>query len=165
MKRKYFTFLIMGVAGSGKTTVAEKLSKKLDAYFIEADNFHSKENIAKMSAGKPLNDVDRHDWLKKIKEEISKRKNLQNIVVACSALKEKYRLMLGVKNYHLIYLKIDKDTAKFRINNRKDHFMPDSLIDSQFSILEEPENCIIFKKNLNPDQIVNQIIKKQEIFY
>ena len=73
--------------------------------------------------------------------------------------------MLGVKNYHLIYLKIDKDTAKFRINNRKDHFMPDSLIDSQFSILEEPENCIIFKKNLNPDQIVNQIIKKQEFFY
>ena len=74
MNKKYSTFLIMGVAGSGKTSVAEKLSKKINAHFIEADNFHSKENIAKMSAGKPLNDEDRHGWLIKIKEEINKRK-------------------------------------------------------------------------------------------
>jgi len=160
MNRKYSTFLIMGVAGSGKTSVAEKLSKKINAHFIEADNFHSKENIAKMSAGKPLNDEDRYGWLIKIKEEINKRKKFQNLVVACSALKEKYRLILDVKYYHLIYLKIDKKTAKFRMNNRKGHFMPDSLIDSQFEILEEPQKCIIFEQNLNQDQIVDEITIK-----
>ena len=163
MNGKYSTFLIMGVAGSGKTSVAEKLSKKINAHFIEADNFHSKENIIKMSAGNPLNDEDRRGWLIKIKDEIIKRKDFQNLVVACSALKEKYRLMLDINNYNLIYLKIDKETAKFRMNNRQGHFMPDSLIDSQFSILEEPENCIIFEQNLNQNQIVDQIIQKQEL--
>ena len=163
MNGKYSTFLIMGVAGSGKTSVAEKLSKKINAHFIEADNFHSKENITKMSAGNPLNDEDRRGWLIKIKDEIIKRKDFQNLVVACSALKEKYRLMLDINNYHLIYLKIDKETAKFRMNNRQGHFMPESLIDSQFSILEEPKNCIIFEQNLNQNQIVDQIIQKQEL--
>ena len=96
----------MGVAGSGKTTIAKLLSKKINAFLIEADDYHSKNNIDKMSAGIPLNDDDRYDWLVKIKKEIHKRKSFQNLVVACSALKEKYRSILKVKEEYLVYLKI-----------------------------------------------------------
>ena len=152
MSEKFFTILIMGVAGTGKTTIAKLLSKKINAFLIEADDYHSKKNIDKMSAGIPLNDNDRYDWLIKIKEEIDNRKNFQNLVVACSALKEKYRSILNIKEDYLIYLKITKRTAKTRIKNRKDHFMPDSLVDSQFAILEEPNVCITLEETLTPEE-------------
>ena len=96
MNKKFFTFLIMGVAGSGKTTIAQKLSKKINASLIERDDYHSKNNIAKMSNGIALNDEDRYDWLIKIKDEILKRQKSQNLIVTCSALKEKYRSILEV---------------------------------------------------------------------
>ena len=147
----------MGVAGSGKTTVAKLLSKKINALFIEADDYHSKNNIDKMSAGIPLNDDDRYDWLIKIKEEIYKRKKIQNLVVACSALKEKYRSILNIKEDYLVYLKITKKTAKTRIKNRKDHFMPDSLVDSQFDILEEPDVCITLEEILTPEETTSHL--------
>ena len=154
MSEKFFTILIMGVAGSGKTTIAKLLSKKINAFLIEADDYHSKKNIDKMSAGIPLNDNDRYDWLIKIKEEIDNRKNFQNLVVACSALKEKYRSILNNKEDYLVYLKITKRTAKTRIKNRKDHFMPDSLVDSQFAILEEPNVCITLEETLTPEEAI-----------
>ena len=157
MSDKFVTILIMGVAGSGKTTIAELLSKKINAFLIEADDYHSKKNIDKMSTGIPLNDDDRYDWLIKIKEEIDKRKNFQNLVVACSALKEKYRLILNVKEDFLVYLKITKNTAKTRIKNRKDHFMPDSLVDSQFAILEEPDVCITLEETLTPEETTSHL--------
>ena len=168
MNNKFVTFLIMGVAGSGKTTIGHKFSKKIDAYLIEADDYHGKSNIAKMSAGIPLNDEDRYDWLIKIKNEIIKRQQSQNLVVACSALKAKYRSLLEAKNYHLIYLKISKETARERIKSRQDHFMPDSLVESQFSILEEPENSITFDERLNPNEIIDQLmlmIKNNQLKY
>ena len=158
MNDKFVTFLIMGVAGSGKTTVAQKLTEEINAFLIEADDYHSKNNIKKMSSGIPLNDEDRYDWLVKIREEIIKRQKTQNLVVTCSALKEKYRSILNVKNYYLVYLKINKETARKRINNRRDHFMPDSLVESQFSILEEPKKAITLNQSLNPDEMVNQLI-------
>ena len=157
MSEKFFTILIMGVAGSGKTTVAKLLSKKINAFLIEADDYHSKKNIDKMSAGIPLNDDDRYDWLIKIKKEIDKRKSFQNLVVACSALKEKYRSILHVKEDYLVYLKITKKTAKTRIKNRKDHFMPDSLVDSQFAILEEPDVCITLEETLTPEEVTSHL--------
>ena len=157
MSEKFFTILIMGVAGSGKTTIAKLLSKKINAFLIEADDYHSKKNIDKMSAGIPLNDDDRYDWLIKIKEEIDKRKNFQNLVVACSALKEKYRSILHVKEDYLVYLKITKKTAKTRIKNRKDHFMPGSLVDSQFAILEEPDACITLEEILTPEEATSHL--------
>ena len=158
MNDQFITFLIMGVAGSGKTTIAQKLTEEINAFLIEADDYHSNNNIKKMSSGIPLNDEDRYDWLVKIREEIIKRKKTQNLVVTCSALKEKYRSILNVKNYYLIYLKINKETARKRINNRRDHFMPDSLVESQFSILEEPKKAITLDQSLNPEQMVNQLI-------
>ena len=157
MSEKFFTILIMGVAGSGKTTVAKLLSKKINAFLIEADDYHSKKNIDKMSAGIPLNDDDRYDWLIRIKEEIDKRKSFQNLVVACSALKEKYRSILNIKEDYLVYLKITKKTAKTRIKNRKDHFMPYSLVDSQFAILEEPNVCITLDETLIPEEIISHL--------
>ena len=163
MKNKFITILLMGVAGAGKTTVGKVLTDKINGYFIEADDFHGKNNIKKMSAGIPLNDDDRYDWLIKIKNEILKRKEKQNLIVACSSLKEKYRELLGIGNYKLVFLKVDKLTAKNRINNRDDHFMPETLVDSQFSILEEPENALVFEESLNQDQIVNEIIKQLKI--
>ena len=153
MSDKFVTILIMGVAGSGKTTIADLLSKKINAFLIEADDYHSKNNIDKMSAGIPLNDDDRYDWLIKIKEEIDKRKSFQNLFIACSALKEKYRSILNVKEDYLVYLKISKNTAKRRIKKRQDHFMPDSLIESQFAILEEPYISITLDETLTPDEI------------
>ena len=158
MNDKFITFLIMGVAGSGKTTIAQKLSEEINAFLIEADDYHSKKNIKKMSSGIPLNDEDRYDWLVKIREEIIKRQKTQNLVVTCSALKEKYRSILNVKNYYLVYLKINKETARKRINNRRDHFMPDSLVESQFSILEEPKKAITLDQSLKPDEMVNQLM-------
>ena len=163
MKNKFITILLMGVAGAGKTTVGKVLTDKINGYFIEADDFHGKNNIKKMSAGIPLNDNDRYDWLIKIKNEILKRKEKQNLIVACSSLKEKYRELLGTGNYKLVFLKVDKLTAKNRINSRDDHFMPETLVDSQFSILEEPENALVFEQSLNQDQIVNEIIKQLKI--
>ena len=157
MREKFFTILIMGVAGSGKTTIAKLLSKKINAFLIEADDYHSKKNIDKMSAGIPLNDDDRYDWLIKIKKEIDKRKNFQNLVVACSALKEKYRSILNVKEEYLVYLKITKNTAKTRIKNRQGHFMPDSLVNSQFAILEEPNVCITLDETLTPDEMTSHL--------
>ena len=157
MSDKFVTILIMGVAGSGKTTIAELLSKKINAFLIEADDYHSKNNIDKMSAGIPLNDDDRYDWLVKIKEKIDKRKNFQNLVIACSALKEKYRSILNIKEDYLVYLKISKNTAKTRIKNRQDHFMPDSLVESQFAILEEPDACITLDETLTPDEMTSHL--------
>ena len=158
MNDKFITFLIMGVAGSGKTTIAQKLTEEINAFLIEADDYHSKNNIKKMSSGIPLNDEDRYDWLVKIREEIIKRQKTQNLVVTCSALKEKYRSILNVKNYYLVYLKINKETARKRINKRQDHFMPDTLVESQFSILEEPKKAITLDQSLNPDEMVNQLM-------
>ena len=158
MNDQFITFLLMGVAGSGKTTIAQKLTEEINAFLIEADDYHSKNNIKKMSSGIPLNDEDRYDWLVKIREEIIKRQKKQNLVVTCSALKEKYRSILNVKNYYLVYLKINKETARKRINNRRDHFMPDSLVESQFSILEEPKKAITLDQSLNPDEMVNQLM-------
>ena len=157
MSEKFFTILIMVAAGFGKTTIAKLLPKKISAFLNEADDCHSKNNIDKISAGIPLNDDDRHDWLIRIKEEIDKRKSFQNLVVACSALKKKYRSILNVKKEYLVYLKITKNTAKKRIKNRQDHFMPDSLVNSQFAILEEPDECITLDETLKPDEMITHL--------
>ena len=157
MSNKFVTILIMGVASSGKTTIAELLSKIINAFLIEADDYHSKNNINKMSAGIRLNDDDRYDWLVIIKEKIYKRKSFQNLVIACSPLKGGYRSILNIKEDYLVYLKISKNTAKKRIKNRQDHFMADSLVESQFAILEEPEAYITLDETLTPDKMTSHL--------
>ena len=154
------SIIIMGVAGCGKTTIGSLVSKHTSSYFIEGDDFHSKENIKKMSSGIPLNDSDRIGWLNSIKNEASKQLKKNNVIIACSALKHIYRKKLQLNDSILIYLKIGKKDAQNRLSKRKDHFMPSSLIESQFKTLEEPSSALIFDATTNIDDIVHDICKK-----
>ena len=150
----------MGLPGSGKTTVAKILSKQLNAVFIEGDDHHSIQNIMKMSNGHPLTDLDRKNWLSSILNKARESLKSQNVVIACSALKEKYRKSLISLNFQLVYLKIEHDVALRRILKRKKHFMPPSLLESQIKILEEPKKALEIDSNLKVNQISEIIVKK-----
>ena len=152
--------LIMGLPGSGKTTVGKFLTRRLNAVFIDADDHHSVQNIIKMSNGYPLNDLDRKKWLLSILNKARQSLKSQNVIIACSALKEKYRKFLISLNFQLVYLKIKHDVALRRILKRKKHFMPPSLLESQIKILEEPKKALEIDSNLQVKQISEIIIKK-----
>ena len=158
LTNKYICILIMGLPGSGRSTIASQLSKLINAYYIDSDRHHSLKNIHKMKSGIPLNDFDRKNWLERILSDAQKIKN-GNVIVACSALKTKYREFLAPLNFNLVYLKIDKVTARRRILSRKGHFMPVSLLESQISILEEPDESLVIDATRDPQEILNQIIK------
>ena len=159
-KNQYLCVLIMGLPGSGKTTVAKILSKQLKAVFIEADNHHSIQNIMKMSNGHPLTDLDRKNWLSSILNKARESLKSQNVVIACSALKEKYRKSFISLNFKLVYLKIEHNLAMDRILKRKNHFMSPSLLESQIKILEEPKKALEIDSNLKVNQISEIIVKK-----
>ena len=152
--------LIMGLPGSGKTTVGKILTKRLKAVFMDADDHHSVQNIIKMSNSYPLNDRDRKEWLLSILNKARQNLKSKNVVIACSALKEKYRKSLISLNFQLVYLKIEHDVALRRILKRKKHFMPPSLLESQIKILEEPKKALEIDSNLKVKQISEIIIKK-----
>ena len=133
--------VVMGVAGCGKTAVGEALAMALDADFIEGDLLHPPENVARMARGEPLTDALRAGWLDAIGESIAASvADGRKAVAACSALKRSYRDRLArfCPDIVFLYLKIDRETAWRRVANRKGHFMPASLVDSQFATLEEP---------------------------
>ena len=153
--------IIMGVSGSGKSTIGKRLAKKLGYSFLEGDDIHPIENIAKMKQGIPLSDQDRLPWLKKISEKCAYENSIgNNLVVACSALKKQYRLILNnAQNYELVHLFGDLKTIKQRMSKR-DHFMPIKLIESQFEALEPPtieEGAIATNINLPIEVLVDQI--------
>lgn len=153
--------IIMGVSGCGKSTIGKKLAQKLDCSFLEGDDFHPTENITKMKKGIPLTDQDRLPWLKKISEKCAHENNIgNNLVVACSALKKQYRLILNnAHNYELVHLFGDLKTIKQRMSKR-DHFMPIKLIESQFETLEPPakeEDAIATEINLPIEALVDKI--------
>ena len=160
IKNQYLCVLIMGLPGSGKTTIAKILSKQLKAVFIEADDHHSVQNIIKMSQGHPLTDLDRKKWLSSILNKARESLKSQNVVIACSALKEKYRKSFISLNFKLVYLKIEHDIALGRILKRKKHFMPPSLLESQIKILEEPKKSLKINSNLKISQISEIIINE-----
>ena len=150
----------MGLPGSGKTTVGKILSEQLKAVFIDADDHHTTHNIIKMSNGDPLTDLDRKKWLSSILNNAWENLKNQNVIIACSALKEKYRKFLISLNFQLVYLKIEHDVALRRILKRKKHFMPPSLLESQIKILEEPKKALEIDSNLKVKQISEIIIEK-----
>ena len=132
----------MGVAGCGKSVVGKALAAALGATFVEGDRLHPPENVARMASGQPLTDVLREGWLDAIGRQIAASVGSgQGVVAACSALKRSYRERLRgfCRDIVFIYLEIDPTTAKRRVGNRKGHFMPASLVDSQFAILEAPD--------------------------
>lgn len=131
----------MGVAGCGKSVVGEALAAALGALFVEGDRLHPPENVARMASGEPLTDQLRQGWLDAIGQRIAASvAGGRGVVAACSALKRSYRDRLRgfCQDIVFVHLEIDPATAKLRVGNRKGHFMPASLVDSQFAILEAP---------------------------
>lgn len=148
--------LIMGVSGTGKTTIAKALSQEINAIFIDADDFHPQSNVIKMSQGIPLNDQDRLPWLQAIRTHIE----VQNspIVLACSALKESYREQLRSNSYNLkvVVLQASYDILEERMK-RRSHFMPSALLKSQLETLEIPDYGLHISSELQLKQVVSKI--------
>ncbi|RJT41692.1 gluconokinase [Mesorhizobium waimense] len=139
--RQVSAIVVMGVAGCGKSAVGEALAEALGAVFVEGDRLHPPENVALMASGKPLTDQLRAGWLDAIGQRIATSvAGGQSVVAACSALKRSYRDRLRgfCDGIVFVYLEIDRETARQRVADRKGHFMPASLVDSQFAILEAP---------------------------
>ena len=130
--------LVMGVCGTGKSTLAEAIAKTTDAYLVEADLYHSEENKAKMHAGHPLTDADRQGWLQAIRDKISSEEG--SFVLACSALKARYRRMLleGQGATAVVFLTGDAEVIRQRLEERKGHFAGPDLLASQLATLEVP---------------------------
>ena len=154
---------IMGVAGSGKSTIGIKLSEATAIPFFDADDFHPPANKEKMKAGKPLNDDDRTGWLSTINELAKENSQKSGAIIGCSALKEKYRIQLseGIKStVHWIILQGSFSLIQERMKARKNHFMPAGLLLSQFDTLETPQYAVVMDIKNDPDEIVADIIKK-----
>ena len=148
--------IIMGVSGSGKTTVGQQLATDLGWLYADGDDFHSSKNIAKMSSGIPLTDEDRSVWLTLISQYIKEQiKSKQNAVISCSALKQQYRrqLQLDPELITFVYLKGSEALIKKRLQSRSDHFMNAELLASQFEALEEPEHALLVDIIHSPNQI------------
>jgi gluconokinase len=139
-------FVVMGVSGCGKTSVAERLAGKTGGLYLDADDFHPLANKTKMAAGIPLTDEDRRPWLDILNAELRRLapSGTRPVFLACSALREAYRerLAAGLPALRFIYLKGPEELIRQRLVARKDHFMPAALLDSQFAILEEPAKAI-----------------------
>lgn len=155
---KHQVIYLMGVSGCGKSTVGQALSRAFGISFYDGDDFHSQQNIQKMAAGIPLTDSDRKQWLDDIHEFACAKRKSESLIIACSALKEAYRNILSKglsDNCCWIYLKGDYDTILSRMKKRDGHFMPSSLLSSQFESLEQPSDGIV----INIDQAVDSIIE------
>ncbi|SEK36532.1 6-phosphogluconate dehydrogenase [Aquimarina amphilecti] len=153
-------YIIYGVSGSGKTTVGRALAGELNIPFFDADDFHPEANIQKMSAGSPLNDIDREPWLQKIATEIINWNTDKGAVLACSALKKKYRKTLeSIDKQYVKWIFLDGsfDLIASRLEARENHFFKKTMLTSQFESLEPPENDILIKIDKSIDKIINEI--------
>jgi gluconokinase len=153
--------IVMGVVGAGKTTVGSLLARRLGWQFADADDFHPAANVEKIRNGIPLDDSDRAPWLAALRDAIL-RWNVErgNAVLACSALKRKYRDELRVDGVRFVYLKGDYELIHGRLRDRRGHFASDSILRSQFEDLEKPEDAITVEVDKTPDAIVSEIIDK-----
>ncbi|KAB2648615.1 MAG: gluconokinase [Verrucomicrobia bacterium] len=158
--------VLMGVAGCGKTTTGKALAEALGWKFKDADEFHSANNIQKMGSGVPLNEEDRAPWLKSIRAHIED--NLQSntpYILTCSALKQSHRdaLLANKARVRVVYLKADLELLRSRLKTRQNHFMKESLLDSQFTALEEPQGIITLDASLPVADLVATIRKQYGI--
>ena len=154
--------VLMGVAGSGKTTIGRLLAEELGWKFYDADDFHPPANVEKMASGCPLEDADRLPWLEALRDLIRGcLERGEGAVVACSALKESYReyLLVG-EGVRLAYLKGDHELILERLGKRRGHFMKPKMLDSQFAALEEPEPETHFDISARPGEVVREIRRR-----
>lgn len=154
-------YLIIGVAGSGKTTVGLKLAERLHGEFLDADDYHPESNVRKMAAGIPLEDADRLPWLDNLVGAMMTRlDNPGSVVLACSALKASFRerFRKALPDIRIIYLKGSRDLIARRLSQREEHFFKEELLQSQFAALEEPCDGLTVSINQTPDRIVEEIV-------
>ena len=159
MKTRFF--IVTGVSGCGKTSVGKALAQSLGWDFYDADDFHPPENVTKMANGIPLDDSDRAPWLAALNELISSSLKADKPgVLACSALKERYRQRLMDNNIgvQIVYLKGSYDLIWSRMEKRTDHYMKPHMLKSQFETLEEPTNALTIDISMSVDDIVRKII-------
>ena len=150
------SLVIMGVSGSGKTTVGKLLAQKIGRRFLDGDDFHPPENVAKMSSGIPLTDEDRLGWLETLASIIHEADDLT--IIACSALKASYRVIL--KEAKFIFLYGSPELLAERINQRSGHYMPPRLLQSQLETLEVPTNVLALNVVESPQTLVEQIMAR-----
>jgi gluconokinase len=153
--------ILMGVVGTGKTTVGIQLAKKLGWQFADGDDFHPQVNIEKISHGIALTDSDRAPWLAALRAAIDKwNSERRNVVLACSALKRSYRNQLQAPGVQFIYLKGDYDLITARLHCRHGHFATESILKSQLADLEEPDDAVTIDVEKSPSEIVAEIVAK-----
>jgi gluconokinase len=158
----------MGVAGSGKSLIGAAFAHALDVDFVEGDDYHSAENVARMAAGIPLTDDDRLGWLRAIARRVREAKDAHTgLVVACSALKRSYRDLLrnesGAPSLRFVLLRGDRALIAPRLADRRGHFMPPTLLDSQFAALEEPspdEHAWVCNIEDSPETILAALVAR-----
>lgn len=161
--------VVMGVAGSGKTMIGQRLAEASGATFYDADDYHSAAAVAKMQAGQALTDRDRKPWLERLAKLIAEiGRSHSPALLACSALKESYRARLrkaaeaeGMEIV-FVYLRVSRQIALSRLKQRRGHFMPVSLVDSQFATLEKPKDAIEVNANSRPELLVEEIRRALE---
>ena len=159
-------YVVMGVAGSGKTLLGSALARELGLEFVDGDDFHPPENLRRMAAGIPLTDADRAGWLRAIADWLRVKKHAGGGgVAACSALKRSYRdvLRAAAPDVQFIFLRGSRTLIGERLANRRDHFMPASLLDSQFAALEEPapdEHAWVCDVTAAPAEIVAALLQR-----
>src|SRR2546423_12171841 len=156
----------MGVAGSGKSVIGAAIASALHIDFVEGDDYHTDQNVQRMAAGIPLTDADRAQWLHALALHVREAKRMgKGLVMTCSALKRSYRDILRAEanDLQFIFLRGPRELIAKRLGNRRGHFMPSSLLDSQLAILEEPtpdENAWIFEIAPAPEKIVTDLVAR-----
>lgn len=161
--------IVMGVSGSGKTTIGEQLAARIGWRYEDADIFHPASNVAKMSAGQPLTDEDRWPWLRAIADEIDRAIAAgERVVIGCSALRRVYRDLLvhGRSDIRIVYLDGTQDLIAGRLGARKGHFMPPGLLASQFRTLEPPapdEHAVAVSIDAEAETIVDDILRQLKL--
>ena len=151
--------IVWGVAGSGKTTIGKTLAAEMTCSFFDADDYHPPTNIEKMSGGQPLTDADRLPWLKKLRELVDAHEDSKGAVLACSALRASYRSILGFGLPHVRSVLLDgsKTIIARRLLARTDHFMPTTLLDSQFELLDREHEGLTLSIEQAPEDLVQAI--------